>query len=256
MTSAMRLVALLLAALALVGPAFAEAPVQGYTVVRTYPHDPEAFTQGLLFRDGELFESTGRSPSTIRRVRLEDGQVLERRELPEVYFGEGLVDWGDRLISLTWKNGIGFFWSINGLQPLGAFTYAGEGWSLTRDDRRLIMSDGTDELRFLDPVTMAELGRMAVTADGEPVDRINELEWVDGEVWANIWQTDRIARIDPETGEVKAWIDLTGLFELTPGMDPSDDVLNGIAWDREGDRVFVTGKRWPSLFEIRVVERR
>ena len=260
MVNAMRRLAILLAALALAGPVLGQeategVPVQSYRVVRTYPHDPTAFTEGLFYRDGDLFESTGRAPSDVRRVRLRDGKVLEKRELSEIYFGEGVIDWGDRLISLTWRNGVGFFWSIDGLQLQGAFTYPGEGWGITRDDRRLIMSDGTDELRFLDPVTMAELGRVSVTADGVPVDQINELEWIDGEVWANIWQTDRIARIDPETGRVKAWIDLTGLYPLRPEMDPTDDVLNGIAWDRRRNRVFVTGKNWSRLFEIRVVER-
>lgn len=237
-------------------PALAQrAPVQGYRVVHAFPHDPTAFTQGLLWRDGVLYESTGRAPSTIRKVRLEDGAVLERRELADIFFGEGIVDWGDRLYSLTWRNGLGFVWSIDGFTPLGGFTYPGEGWALTRDDRRLIMSDGTAELRFLDPETLAETGRVTVTDDGVPVRRLNELEWVEGEVLANIWQSDRIARIDPETGRVKAWIDLSGL--LPPGQieDPNDDVLNGIAWDAAARRLFVTGKNWPTLFQIEIVER-
>ncbi|WP_374274792.1 glutaminyl-peptide cyclotransferase [Brevundimonas sp.] len=237
------------------------APVQTYEVVRRYPHDPTAFTQGLIYRDGLLYESTGQYPSTIRRVRLEDGVVLERRELATVYFGEGLTDWGDRLISLTWRSQTGFVWDIDTLAPITGFTYPGEGWGLTQDGRRLIMSDGTAELRFLDPESLAETGRVTVTDDGRPVVDLNELEWIDpdgsgpapGEVWANVWQTDRIARIDPQSGRVLAWVDLTGL--LPPDQrDPLDDVLNGIAWDAEGRRLFVTGKNWPALFEIRIVD--
>ena len=230
----------------------AEVPVQGYQVVRTYPHDDQAFTQGLFYRDGRLVESTGRYPSDIRIVRLEDGVVLKKRQLDTAYFGEGVVDVGDRIVSLTWRNHIGFIWDGDDLTPVSAFSYPGEGWALTRDDQRLIMSDGTAQLRFLDPVTLTESGRLTVTADGVPVDKLNELEWVDGEIYANIWQTDRIARIDPATGHVLAWIDLTGLFPVSERRDPADDVANGIAWDAWGKRLFVTGKNWPSLFEIRV----
>lgn len=229
-----------------------EAPVQGYEVVRTYPHDTGAFTQGLLFHDGHLYESTGRYPSTVRRVRLEDGAVLQIAELPCRCFGEGLAVWGDQLVSLTWRSRGGFIWDRATLSPVAVFGYEGEGWGLTADDRRLIMSDGTSELRFLDPRTLAETGRLTVTDNGRPVDRLNELEWVEGEIYANIWQSERIARIDPETGRVIAWIDLGGL--LAPGVvaQPDDEVLNGIAWDAAGRRLFVTGKHWPSLFEIRL----
>lgn len=241
-----------------VAAAAAEVPVQGYEVVRTYPHDPKAFTQGLVYRDGVLLESTGRYPSEIRIVRLEDGVVLKRRALDRAYFGEGIVDWGDRILSLTWRNQIGFIWNIDDLAPVSAFSYPGEGWGLTRDDHRIIMSDGSAQIRFLDPETLTETGRITVTADGVPVDQLNELEWVDlgdgqgGQIFANIWQTDRIARIDPVSGRVTAWIDLTGLMPLTADMDPADDVLNGIAWDAAGKRLFVTGKDWPSLFEIKL----
>jgi glutamine cyclotransferase len=262
----MRLTRLLLPALLLgascvwTATAAAEVPVQTYTVVRDYPHDPRAFTEGLFYKDGRMFESTGQNPAGLREVRLEDGAVLRQREIDKAYFGEGIVDIGDTIISLTWRNRLGFIWNRDDFSPVSVFTYPGEGWALTRDDRRIIMSDGTAELRFLDPATLKETGRIAVTADGEPVTNLNELEWVDldgeggepGQVWANIWQTDRIARIDPETGHVVAWVDLTGLFPLTPGMDPNDDVLNGIAWDAAGKRLFVTGKNWPKLFEITV----
>ena len=237
-------------------PAAAEVPVQGYAVVREYPHDPGAFTEGLFYRDGRMFESTGQNPASIREVRLEDGKVLRQRIIDPAYFGEGIIDVGDTIISLTWRNQIGFVWNRDDFAPVSAFSYPGEGWALTRDDHRIIMSDGTPQLRFLDPATLRETGRITVTADGVPVHNLNELEWVEGEIYANIWQTDRIARIDPETGKVLAWIDLTGLFPLTPDMDVNDDVLNGIAWDAEGRRLFVTGKNWPKLFEIRLTEAR
>jgi len=234
--------------------AAAEVPVQGYEIVRTYPHDTQAFTEGLVYRDGQLLESTGRFPSDIRIVRLEDGVVLKKRQLDTAFFGEGIVDVGDRIVSLTWRNRLGFVWNGQDLSPVSAFSYQGEGWALTRDDHRLIMSDGTPELRFLDPVTLTETGRLLVTADGVPVEQLNELEWVDGQIYANIWQTDRIARIDPATGHVVAWIDLTGLFPVSERVDPLDDVANGIAWDADGKRLFVTGKNWPHLFEIRLPE--
>lgn len=237
-------------------PAAAEVPVQGYEVVRDYPHDPKAFTEGLFYRDGRMFESTGKNPASIREVRLEDGAVLRQRVIDPAYFGEGIIDIGDKIISLTWRNQLGFVWNRDDFAPVSAFSYPGEGWALTRDDRRIIMSDGTAELRFLDPATLRETGRITVTADGVPVRNLNELEWVEGEIYANIWLTDRIARIDPETGKVLAWIDLTGLLALTPDMDPNDDVLNGIAWDSDGKRLFVTGKNWPKLFEIKLTEAR
>ena len=248
----MRLAALILAGLLAGTAAQARVPVQGYEVVRSYPHDRHAFTEGLFILDGRLFESTGKAPSSIREIRLETGEVLRSRELPSRYFGEGIVALKGRLYSLTWQDELGFVWSLEDFTPLAQFRYPGEGWALTTDGRRLIMSDGTARLRFLDPDTLAETGSVTVTADGVPVDQLNELEWVDGEVLANIWQTDRIARIDPETGRVKAFIDLTGLLPHDPSMDPNDDVLNGIAWDAAGGRLFVTGKDWPSLFEIRL----
>lgn len=234
----------------------ARPPRQGYEVVAVHPHDPTAFTQGLVFRNGELIESTGRFPSTVRRVRLEDGAVLVRRELDTTYFGEGLTVFGDRALSLTWQNGKGFIWNPDTLEPIGEFAYSGEGWGLTHDGTRLILSDGTPRLRFLDPQTFAETGGVTVNWQGRPVGRLNELEFIDGEVWANVWQTDAVLRIDPATGNILSVIDLSGL--LAPGdiRDPNDEVLNGIAWDRETRRLFVTGKNWPKLFEIRVTEPR
>lgn len=247
-------VALFLGLFALVAPspAVAQVPVYGFEVVRTYPHDRRAFTQGLAFRDGELLESTGRYPSTVRRVRLEDGVVLQRHELDDEYFGEGLTVIDDRIVTLTWKNGKAFVWDLDDLEPRGEFTYEGEGWGLTHDTRRLILSDGTAALRFLDPVTLEETGRVPVTLQGRPVSQINELEWVEGEVFANLWQTDFIIRINPATGEITGIIDLTELMPDRSGLDPTDAVLNGIAWDPVGRRLFVTGKNWPTLFEIRL----
>jgi glutamine cyclotransferase len=232
--------------------ASAEVPVQGYELVRTYPHDPSAFTQGLFFRDGILYESTGlNGQSTIRKVRLEDGKVLHIASIPPHQFGEGSTDWGKEIVSLTWQHGIGYRWDRATLKPVGTFRYSGEGWGLTNDGRSLILSDGTSSLRFLDPVTFKEQRRVQVTAEGRPVARLNELEWVNGEILANVWQTSRIARINPNTGKVKAWIDLSGLERLAGG-DRIDNVLNGIAYDAKQKRLFVTGKRWPKMFEIRL----
>lgn len=227
-------------------------PVYGFEVVRVYPHDPTAFTQGLAFHDGVLLESTGRYPSTVRRVRLEDGVVLQRRELDEDYFGEGLTLVDDRVLTLTWKHGKAFVWDADDLEPAGEYTYGGEGWGLTDDGTRLILSDGSATLRFLDPLTLAETGRLDVTLEGRPVDQINELEWIDGEVFANLWRSDTIVRIDPATGVVTGVIDLTALMPDRRGLEPIDAVLNGIAWDPVGRRLFVTGKTWPKLFEIRL----
>lgn len=227
-------------------------PVYGFEIVQVYPHDPAAFTQGLVFRNGELLESTGRYPSTVRRVRLEDGVVLQRRDLDEDYFGEGLTAVGDRVLTLTWKGGKGFIWNPVTLEPEGEFAYAGEGWGLTNDATRLILSDGTAALRFLDAATLTETGSVPVTMQGRPVARINELEWIEGEVFANLWQTDYIVRINPATGAITGIIDLTDLMPDRSGLDPTDAVLNGIAWDPVGRRLFVTGKNWPKLFEIRL----
>lgn len=233
-------------------PAPAATPVYGFEVVRTYPHDRHAFTQGLIWRDGALFESTGRSPSTIRKVRLEDGAVLQQQTLDPAIFGEGLTELNGRLLSLTWTSGKGFIWNPADLSPMGEFAYDGEGWGLTTDGTRLILSDGAPHLRFFGGRTLTQTDEVAVTLNGRRVGQLNELEWIDGEVWANIWQTDFIVRIDPTTGVIKGVIDLTDLLPDRTGMDPRDDVLNGIAWDAEGRRLFVTGKNWPSLFEIRI----
>ena len=246
----------LVAALAFATACFAAIPTYGVKVVRVYPHDRGAFTEGLFYLDGALYESTGlNGQSEIRKEDLATGRVLMRRELPSGYFGEGIVNWRGRLVQLTWRNQLGFIYDLKTFAPIGRFTYAGEGWALTQEGRRLIMSDGTPTLRFLDPKTLKETGRVAVIADGAPVKNVNELEWVKGEVFANIWMTNTIARIDPRTGHVVGWIDLTGIISPAEvGADP-DNVPNGIAYDAAHDRLFVTGKRWPKLFQIELVRR-
>jgi glutaminyl-peptide cyclotransferase len=229
-------------------------PVARPVVVATYPHDRGAFTEGLLYRDGLLYESTGlEGRSVIRAVRLEDGTVVREARLADSLFGEGLVDWKDRLVSVTWRTGIGFVWDRSTFKRLRSFRYAGEGWGLTQDGRHIIMSDGSPVLRFLDPETLKLSRRLTVTAAGAPVRDINELEWVRGEIWANIWQTDMIARIDPANGRVIGWIDIAALSAVS-GRRRADDVANGIAWDKAKDRLFVTGKNWGRLFEIRLPE--
>ena len=233
-------------------PAGASLPVFTYTLVRSYPHDAAAFTQGLQYVDGFLYEGTGNhGESSIRKVRLETGEVLQKRDLPQQYFGEGIVVRKDELVQLTYKTEIGFVYDRQTFAPKRTFKYQGEGWGLTDNGQHLIMSDGSDRLRLLDPATLKELRRIAVTAAGTPVNNLNELEWVKGEVFANIWQTDYIARIDPATGRVTGWIDLRGL--LSPRERAKTDVLNGIAYDAAADRLFVTGKWWPRVFEIKLI---
>lgn len=229
-------------------------PVYTYKVVHVYPHDPNAYTEGLFYLNGYLYESTGiEGHSSIRKVRLETGEIVLDHDLPPEYFGEGITYWGDRLVGLTWKSQIGFVYNLRSFAVQGRFKYPGEGWALTRNDREIIMSDGTSDLRVLDPTTLHELRRIHVTAHGRAVDQLNELEWVQGSVFANIWQTNRIARIDSNTGEVIAWIDLTGILPEHERFLAHADVLNGIAYDSSKDRLFVTGKLWPKLFEIRIV---
>lgn len=230
------------------------APIWSYQIVHTYPHDPRAFTQGLLFVDGHLYESTGlRGQSSIRMLDLNTGRVLQKYNLPADYFGEGLTDWGSTLVQLTWQAHKAFVYDRFSFALLRTFTYSGEGWGLTHDDKELIMSDGSPYLRFLDPKTFRETRRIHVTtASGEEIPDLNELEYVHGEIYANVWHSDRIARISPKTGKLLGWINLNGLRDPRTTANP-DAVLNGIAYDAKENRLFVTGKLWPKLYEVKVI---
>jgi len=224
-----------------------------YKVINAYPHDRNAFTQGLVFESGVLYEGTGlRGHSTLRRVELASGDVLQIRKLPDRFWGEGITIFGERIIQLTWQSGVGFVYDKNSFELLEEFHYPTEGWGITHDGERLIMSDGTSTLCFLDPETLEEIGRIEVCDQNGPVTTLNELEYVQGEIYANVWQTDRIARIAPDTGKVIGWIELAGLLSPEDRTEPVD-VLNGIAYDAENDRLFVTGKLWPRLFEIELI---
>jgi glutamine cyclotransferase len=227
-----------------------------HEVVSVHPHDPQAFTQGLVLDDaGTLFESTGLlGRSSLREVEAHDGRVLRLRSLPEDRFGEGLALVGDRLIQLTWRNGVAVAWHAETFDPLMTYEYDGEGWGLCHDGTRLVMSDGSDRLTFRDRVTFEVIGEVAVTLDGEPLPALNELECVDGDVWANVYMTDRIVRIDPASGSVTGTLDLTGIIEPRPDRSRPGAVLNGIAYDPRADTFLVTGKLWPELFEIRVLD--
>jgi len=236
-------------------PAQSRPPVYGYRVVNTYPHDPHAYTQGLVYRDGFLFESTGlNGRSSLRKVRLETGEVVQQERIDRQYFTEGLTDWNGRLIQLTWQSNFGFVYDLASFKLKSTFRYSGQGWGLTHDRTRLIMSDGSDTLHFLEPATFRERGRLSVKDGGVSVRELNELEYARGEIYANVWHTDRIARISPESGRVVGWIDLTGLLSKVYQLD-REAVLNGIAFDAERDRLFVTGKLWPRLFEIKLERR-
>ena len=228
-------------------------PVYSYRIVNTYAHDRNAFTQGLIFEDGVLYEGTGRyGRSTLRRVELETGNILQIRKLPSQVFGEGVTVYENKIIQLTWQSNIGFVYNKDSFELLQEFNYPTEGWGITYDGERLIMSDGTPRLHFLHPETFEEIGQIEVYEKNRPVTNLNELEYVQGEIYANVWQTDSIARIAPQTGQVVGWIDLKGL--LSPeDRRRSVGVLNGIAYDAEDDRLFVTGKLWPKLFEIELV---
>lgn len=230
-----------------------ETPVYGYEVVATFPHDPTAFTQGLVFDRGQLLESTGRrGASTLRRVDLQTGEVRRLVALDPRLFGEGIAALDDRVAMLTLDSGRGYVFDRESFAVLDSFAYPHDGWGITTDGESWIVSDGTATLRFWDRGTFAEVRRVTVTDGDERIDSLNELEWVDGEVFANVWRSDRVARIDPSTGEVTGWVDLGGLLPAEEREEA--DVLNGIAWDPDGRRLFVTGKLWPALFEIRLIE--
>ena len=228
------------------------APVQGFTVVQTFPHDPAAFTQGLVFFDGEFYESTGLyGESSLRRVEIATGKVLQSVPVAQQYFAEGLALVGESLLQLTWQNHLGFIYDRKTMAQKGTFTYKTEGWGLAYDvTGGLVLSDGSDQLFFLDPKSYRVIRTMHVTDAGQPVFQLNELEWIEGEIWANVWQTDRIARIAPKTGVVNAFVDLTLLWPKAR-RPPTADVLNGIAYDAGAKRIFVTGKKWPKMYEIK-----
>ena len=228
-------------------------PVDVAEVVRRYPHARDAFTQGLLFLDGELYEGTGLyGRSSIRRVELETGKVLQQVALAPEYFGEGIAIVGEELFQLTWESGRAFVYDRRTFALRRTLRYPGEGWGLATAGASLALSDGTAVLRFLDPQTFAEQRRVRVTSGGKPVPLLNALQWVRGELFANIWWSAHVVRIDPGSGEVLGWIDLSGLKRSLRVRLPADAVLNGVAWDEEGERLFVTGKLWPTLFEIRL----
>jgi len=224
-----------------------------YEVVNSYPHDPEAFTQGLVFDEGILYESTGLyGRSTLRQVDLTTGKILYLHRLPPQFFGEGITIYQDKIIQLTWQSRVGFVYDKNSLALVKEFNYATEGWGITHDGKRLILSDGTSTLYFLHPETFAEIGRIEVNDNGRPVSGLNELEYTKGKIYANVWKTDRIALISPQTGQVIGWLDLSGLVAKEKSAAPVD-VLNGIAYDAKKDRLLVTGKLWCRIYEIRLV---
>ena len=246
---------ILLCVLCHAGLAHAAVPVYGFVVKHTYPHDTQAYTEGLFFKDGYLYESTGmKGHSNVRKVELATGKAVQQKEIAAEFFGEGIAEIDNQIVYLTWQSGVGFVFDFKTFKPKRQFTYAGEGWGLASHERQLYMSDGTSFIRVLNPA-LQEVRRFQVTVDGKPLGRLNELEWVEGELFANVWGSDVIARIDPKTGNVVGWIDLTGL--LAPalrGTDNIDAVLNGIAYDSKQRRLFVTGKLWPALFEIELVK--
>jgi glutaminyl-peptide cyclotransferase len=231
-------------------------PTYTYEVVNSYPHDTSAFTQGLVFHQGALYESTGlNGSSSLRRVELETGRVLNQKKLSDEYFAEGLALFNGRLYQLTWQSYRGFVYDLDSFNVIRDFSYTGEGWGLTRDSSSLIMSDGTSRIRFLNPDTFEVQRVITVQDSGRDITQLNELEYIKGEIYANIWLTDRIARINPQSGKVNSWVNLSGLLSPEDQSRPVD-VLNGIAYDEASDRLFVTGKNWPKLFEIKVKQRR
>ena len=229
------------------------APVQSYKIIATFPHDTTSFTQGLVFADGQMYESTGlNGESTLRRVDVTTGKTLQRIDVPAQYFAEGLALVGDELLQLTWQHKLGFVYDRATFKQKRTFSYPTEGWGIAYDGTsQLVMSDGSDTLTFLDPKTFAPGKKLRVFDAGRPVANLNELEWIEGEIWANVWMTDRIARISPTSGEINAWIDLSTLFPRSQRVPPADE-LNGIAYDKATRRIFITGKKWPRLYQIGV----
>ncbi|MBL7048392.1 MAG: glutaminyl-peptide cyclotransferase [Nitrospira sp.] len=248
---------ILITALLYLGMPFISHAIEGsdylqFKIINTYPHDPEAFTQGLVYEDGLLYESTGRyGYSSLRKTDIQSGRILNIHHLPPQLFGEGTVIYNDRIIQLTWKQGVGFIYDKKGLNLNSSFNYATEGWGITHDDSRLIMSDGTDTLYFLSPESYKKIGSIKVSYKQQPVNNLNELEYIKGRIYANVWRTNNIAVINPETGHIEAWLNLEKLTRLAGG-DTASKTLNGIAYDQKNDRIFVTGKLWPYIYEIKV----
>ena len=229
-------------------------PNYTYEIINNYPHDPDAFTQGLVWENGMFYEGTGLyGRSSLRHVNSETGEVQQIIPIDETYFGEGIVVWENRIIQITWQNQTAFVYDKATFEQIGTFNYIGEGWGITHDGSCLIMSNGTNIISFRDPETFTEMGQIRVFDNNGPVMRLNELEYIDGEIFANVWPTNRIVRIDPQTGQVVGNVDLTNLLDMSALTQPVD-VLNGIAYDAENGRIFVTGKLWPTLFEIELIE--
>ncbi len=236
------------------GSSVSITPVHSYKLVNTYPHSRESFTQGLVIDKDILYEGTGlHGRSRLLKVDIKTGNILKTARLPDYFFGEGVTIYKDRIIQLTWLSGNGFIYDKESMGLLSSFKYNTQGWGITHDSKQLIMSDGTTLLYFLDPITLKKTGQIEVLDNGKPVSRLNELEYINGHIYANVWKTDRIAIIDPKTGQVTAWIDLEGLKELAGG-DNDEKTLNGIAYDADEDRLFVTGKLWPAIYEIKIVK--
>ncbi len=230
-----------------------QVPHYRYKVIKTYAHDANNFTQGLVYQDGFLYEGTGLYGRSILIKRdFESGQIVKQTRLPDRYFGEGITLFGDRIVQLTWRSRAGFSYDKETFRQIGTFTYDSQGWGLTHDGKRLILSDGTATIRFLDPNTYAETGRIQVRDEGRPIRQVNELEYIDGHIYANIWPTDYIAIIAPQSGRVTGWIDLTGLYTPPPNNN-NNIVANGIAYLPETKHLLVTGKRWPKMYEIVLV---
>lgn len=247
----MRRLALIL--LLLFGASPAHADIK-WEIVKTLPHDTRAFTQGLFIADGQLYESTGLvGQSELRVLRLDDAKLLRRQPIRNDLFGEGIAPWKDKLVSITWQTGVGFVWRRKDFKQVKSFSYTGEGWGLTNDGKALIMSDGTADLRFLDPETQKEQSRVTVTWKGVPVRNLNELEYAQGAVYANIWYSPLIAKIDPKTGVVTDWLNLSSLVAQNVGSNPGA-VLNGIAWDEKAGLLYITGKNWPHIYALRLTE--
>jgi glutaminyl-peptide cyclotransferase len=233
---------------------FRAAPVSGYRVINEYPHDHEAYTQGLVIDNGELFEGTGlNGRSSLRRVDLQTGSILQETELSEDYFGEGIAIVRNRIYQLTWQENTCFVYDRESFELIREFAYESEGWGLTHDGKELIMSDGTNRITYRDPETFEETRHIDITDGNQPVINLNELEYINGEIWANVYMTDYVARIDPETGRVVGWIDFSGLLSEHERRQYSVDVLNGIAQDPDSGNIYVTGKLWPTMFEIELV---